>query len=555
MAGFTLAAVLSAMCMGQAGPPERSTPETWSSYGRYGSWDGAWDMRGIYVPPSSPKVPVAMAEPPGTSGSAAKSQRPPSGKHYGPSHVRRDLSTLTDDSPTMKSLRKGIEAMKKLPADDPHNWNNWSNIHSFPTDTPNPDSLWGQCQHGNWWFFPWHRAYLVYFERIIRRYSEDPSFALPYWDCSLDRTLPAAYRDADSTLFDDSRRNLVNNGTDSLNPLVVVLGTDLSMNHRFFSDFGAIMTFGGRALDTPQHRGHPHGAPEAIPHDLVHVFVGGNMSTADLAARDPIFFAHHANVDRLWVAWLQMGQGRANPSNDVWLNQKFTFYDENKRRVTVAVRDLLDTAALGYVYDRSPSPADAPSRPTPQTAVETVATLRTPNTSLQNQPVTLTLKPAINVHKSRLVIGSKNRADFKSAPLATQHFHLLMEEVSFLAPDSVVAVYLNLPPNTPIPGPLSPYYAGCFTFFGDHGHPDGMASQVERHTQSTAGLDEATAATARDHSDAGPHVGRPGRARLQDLVYVQSDISFRHEIGVWGRFVIGPDNRTNYQSAPQEKTS
>lgn len=31
--------------------------------------------------------------------------------------------------------------------------------------------------------------------------------------------------------------------------------------------------------------------------------VGGQMSGVDWAGYDPIFFLHHANVDRLWALW------------------------------------------------------------------------------------------------------------------------------------------------------------------------------------------------------------------------------------------------------------
>ena len=86
----------------------------------------------------------------------------------------------------MVSYRKAIDAMRKLPPDDPHSLIFQANIHGY-LPTSNPDPLWGQCQHGNWWFLPWHRAYLHCFEKIMRRYAEDPSFALPYWDYGVRR--------------------------------------------------------------------------------------------------------------------------------------------------------------------------------------------------------------------------------------------------------------------------------------------------------------------------------------------------------------------------------
>jgi hypothetical protein len=72
--------------------------------------------------------------------------------------------------------------------------------HLFREDTgftPDPN-VFNQCPHGNWWFLPWHRAHLHYFERILRWAAEGPELMLPYWNsCDADqRELPAAFRAA-----------------------------------------------------------------------------------------------------------------------------------------------------------------------------------------------------------------------------------------------------------------------------------------------------------------------------------------------------------------------
>ena len=56
------------------------------------------------------------------------------------------------------------------------------------------------------------------------------------------------------------------------------------------------------------------------PHNVVHSALGGLMGDPDTAAQDPIFWLHHANVDRLWNHWIQQGGGRADPSDAAWLN-------------------------------------------------------------------------------------------------------------------------------------------------------------------------------------------------------------------------------------------
>jgi hypothetical protein len=533
MSKIAFALVLTACTTGQV---DSNYWQQWNQFGGYGTWD-SWDWRQdpFARAPVYPRVVAPRPLPRPLPMRPAPTPAWP-GRYRGPGPmVRQSLDTLAPDSQTLRSYRKAVDAMKKLPPEDPHSWVFQANIHGFPS-TPNSDPLWGQCQHGNWWFLPWHRAHLYCFEKILRRYAEDPTFALPYWDYSLpsQRALPVPFRDPASPLYDDTRLASVNNGTDQLSATIVVDGANASMENTVFADFGPVTTFGGQAMNTLQHRGNPHGALEAVPHDLVHGFVGGNLGSVDLAARDPIFHCHHANVDRLWLVWLQMGQGRANSSNDVWLNQTFTFYDENKQRVTLSVRQLLDTSSLGYIYDRvgppppptptppaptpspsptppaptpSPTPAPPPSppapppsptpvpppptpppgpppspsptlpvppgKPAPNTPVEIVARLNTSNVALQDRSVTLTMEIPASV-RSRFNYRPGTR--FAAHP---NRILLQIDETRFRGvPDSVVAVYVNLPQGSPIPGPRSPHFAGYFTFFGDH-HNEGYACQVD----------------------------------------------------------------------------
>ena len=44
-------------------------------------------------------------------------------------------------------------------------------------------------------------------------------------------------------------------------------------------------------------------------HNRVHVWVGGTMSEIPVAAFDPVFWAHHTMIDRLWAIWQQAHPG------------------------------------------------------------------------------------------------------------------------------------------------------------------------------------------------------------------------------------------------------
>jgi hypothetical protein len=102
--------------------------------------------------------------------------------------VRRDITTYAA-AKDIASYKKAITAMKQLPSSDPRNWNNQMMIHL------------NHCRHASWLFFPWHRAYLFYFEQICRELSGDATFALPYWNWTNNPQIPGIFFDTSSPLF------------------------------------------------------------------------------------------------------------------------------------------------------------------------------------------------------------------------------------------------------------------------------------------------------------------------------------------------------------------
>ena len=54
-----------------------------------------------------------------------------------------------------------------------------------------------QCPHGNWWFLPWHRTYLYYFEQLlqdaVRDLSPPKPPTIPYWNWTEQRKIPPPF--------------------------------------------------------------------------------------------------------------------------------------------------------------------------------------------------------------------------------------------------------------------------------------------------------------------------------------------------------------------------
>lgn len=264
-----------------------------------------------------------------------------------PPYVRADVGGLSATDPILTSYATAITAMQKLDTSDPTNplgWQYQAAIHGTmsPSTTPGEVATWNTCEHGTQYFLSWHRMYLYYFERIIRKMSANASWALPYWnyESSSESFLPAPFwtpAAASNPLYTVNRGPGWDNGKASLPPSVVSTAVA-------FAD----VDYGSFWQDL-----------ETTPHDAVHMTMGGLMGVIETSAQDPIFFLHHCNIDRLWNLWLAQG-GRSDPlsnsaADKLWQNKKLSFFDENKNQVTLTGCDILRAQdQLGYKYDTEP---------------------------------------------------------------------------------------------------------------------------------------------------------------------------------------------------------
>jgi hypothetical protein len=388
--------------------------------------------------------------------------------------ARKDVSTLT--ATEIEALKKGIQVMKDRDPDDPTSWLYQANIHGT-IDLPMKDG-WSQCQHGSFFFLSWHRMYVYYFERILRKASGSPDFALPYWNYSLpsQRALPAIFRipaDAKDNPLYVQERNQGTGNEDGINdgaelPASATSYASAFARINFFSSPGSGLSFGGQQVAAPQHFTGPHGKLESQPHDIVHGLVGGDgwMGDPDFAARDPIFWLHHANIDRLWKRWLDQG-GRQNPlTDDVWMTTKFSFFDEDGNKQELAGKDILDTVnQLGYRYDDDPPPNILAfilrQNPPREVAVNTPGLLY----RLEKKQELGAQRATVSVPLSK-----ETRAALIKAPRDSKALILSVDDIRFEKnPGIYYEVYLNLPAKTE-PDSNSIYHVGNIGFFGAKGH-------------------------------------------------------------------------------------
>jgi tyrosinase len=162
--------------------------------------------------------------------------------------------------------------------------------------------------HGAPGFLPWHRAYLLDLERELQ--AIDASIALPYW--RFDRPAPNLFQ-PDFLGVSDSLGTV---GFSNSNPLQFWKTDGVQgINRRPLFSIGSappglrseVQTL---ALGT-QYR--LFRTMEGNPHGTAHTSFGGSISSIGTAAKDPLFFLLHCNVDRLWAKW-QRQNGRFDPA-------------------------------------------------------------------------------------------------------------------------------------------------------------------------------------------------------------------------------------------------
>ena len=210
--------------------------------------------------------------------------------------------------------------------------------------------------HGAQGFLPWHRAYLLDLERELQ--AIDPSVTLPYW--RFDQAAPKLFTTdfigvsgpGGAVQFSNTNplqfwktdgvqgitREPVN-PFDPQNPWnPATQGSPIVFNE---TDTLAI---GNTYVLFRDMEGNPHGN--------AHGSWSGFISVLATAAKDPLFFMLHCNVDRLWAKWQRLN-GRFNPA-------QAASYDSNPAPIG---HNLTDTMWPWNGVTGFPRPATAPGGP------------------------------------------------------------------------------------------------------------------------------------------------------------------------------------------------
>jgi tyrosinase len=372
---------------------------------------------------------------------------------------RENVAGMDSSHPMLRSYADAVQAMKDLPESDPRNWKRQAEIHRGLTGDQDPSG----CPHGNWYFLPWHRAYVLEFEEICRDLSGNPDFALPYWNWTQNNSIPGPFRQG--TLLDDTRIRDSVPARFVEQPII-----DGILSQGDFEFFASFRPFGQNDTDPRwQRAGGAASRLEGTPHDFVHGAIGspppntgiptGNMGDVPTAALDPIFWLHHCNIDRLWAEW--NAQGHRNTSDARWIDFRLTPFDR-------VVGDLQDITQLGYTYDTIAQPLLPEPSPLPPLLDRAKERFEL----MEPRVVTLGSEASFPVEtpQSALPLAAEAvSAGDVAAEGGTKVFAFVRGVEPPQDPGVTVNVFLNCPylsADTPV---SDPHYVGNFTFFGFHG--------------------------------------------------------------------------------------
>lgn len=265
------------------------------------------------------------------------------GKFGSPSSNNGDVTiqaavggTVVGSVPVMVRVRKNANALTPGERDrfvaafaqlNNHGAGRFADFRDMHTAVSSPQA------HGAPGFLPWHRAYLLDLERLLQ--AIDPSVSLPYW--RFDKPAPNIFT-LDFLGVSDPLGTVQFNPANPLR-FWVTDGVQGINRRPLFSTSTAppgLLTEAQTLALGNQYRRFRN--LEGNPHGSAHVSFGGAISSIPTAAKDPLFFLLHCNVDRLWAKWqrklgrfdpVQAASYDSNPGNPVGHNLGDTMWPWN----------------------------------------------------------------------------------------------------------------------------------------------------------------------------------------------------------------------------------
>jgi tyrosinase len=169
-------------------------------------------------------------------------------------------------------------------------------------------------------FLTWHRYYLAALESWVRA-SVEPNFFIPYWDWTTNPNVPSWLQNFLPTVYVPDTESIP--PTPSYYDKVVVYRTPGQQQYGFLptsQQVQELFTY-ETYTDFTLHLEWLHNG--------VHTWVGGPMINIRISPADPLFWLHHANIDRIWTQW-QTTHSNQNPNLSAIDQELDPWYSHNQ---------------------------------------------------------------------------------------------------------------------------------------------------------------------------------------------------------------------------------
>ncbi|KAL6872986.1 hypothetical protein J3F83DRAFT_731646 [Trichoderma novae-zelandiae] len=272
--------------------------------------------------------------------------------------LRQNINDLVKSGPQWDLYVQAMYNMSKLDSHDPYSFFQIAGIHGAPyieynkAGAKSGDGWLGYCPHGEDLFVSWHRPYVLLFEQALVSVAKGiangypasvraqyqaaaASLRAPYWDWAADSTVPACT--VPQTLKINVPSGSGVKAVDFTNPLRTYYYPRIAMSGSYGdftgggqdhtvrcpapkqsypgtanSNLGArpykswiydVLTNSQNFADFASTSG-PGINVEQI-HNAIHWdgACGNQFLAPDYSGFDPLFFMHHAQVDRMWAFW------------------------------------------------------------------------------------------------------------------------------------------------------------------------------------------------------------------------------------------------------------
>jgi tyrosinase len=240
-------------------------------------------------------------------------------------------------------------------------------------------------------FLPWHRKFLLNFEADLQRVSKNANLMIPYWDWSNNVTRMNIWTPSyvggngsatDHVITDGpfvnwgityERNGLTSSGI--RRALSTPLGSmpDMHMDMGNSNDIPILpdinevmMALMLDTYDSPPYNDSSH-EPRTFRntfegwekegcklHNTVHLWIGGHMRSVAISVNDPVFWLHHAFVDKIYDLWQRLHY--PNDVNGGYLpvvgaRKGHNLHDIMSPFIGTTPFHMVNMKQLGYMYE------------------------------------------------------------------------------------------------------------------------------------------------------------------------------------------------------------